>query len=70
MQDHLSIALSFPSGVLHLERLAIGIRRYARDLPWQWVTSPEKRILGISSLQDWQGDGVIAMVNTKKISPF
>lgn len=64
LDSHLSIALSFPSGVLHLERLAIGIRRYARELPWQWVTSPEKHFLGIQSLKDWKGDGVIAMVNT------
>lgn len=64
LNPHLSIALSFPSGVLHLERLAMGIRRYAKDLPWQWVTSPEKHFLSIKSLENWNGDGVIAMVNT------
>jgi len=66
LTSHRSIALSFPSGVLHLERLAMGIRRYARDLPWQWVTSPEKHFLSIQSLKGWKGDGVIAMVNTQQ----
>ena len=64
LKPHASIALSFPSGVLHLERLAKGIRRYAKDLPWQWVTSPEKHFLSIKSLENWKGDGVIAMINT------
>jgi len=59
------IALAFPMGVSHLERVAYGIRRYSRERgDWQLITNPEKHILEISQLANWKGDGVIGFINT------
>ena len=59
------IALAFPTGVPHLERTLNGIHEYSRVKgPWSLVISPEAHFLPVSSLQGWDGDGVIAMINT------
>lgn len=59
------IALAFPMGVSHLERVAYGIRRYSREHGnWQLITNPEKHILEIGQLANWKGDGVIGFINT------
>lgn len=61
------IALAFPTGVQHLERVAFGIRRYANENGnWAILTNPETHFLSISSLRKWDGDGVIALINTEE----
>ena len=61
------IALAFPMGVSHLERVAYGIRRYSRERGnWQLITNPEKHILEINQLANWHGDGVIGFINTEE----
>jgi LacI family transcriptional regulator len=60
------IALALPLGVPHLERVVHGLRLYGREhANWDFVTSPETHSIPVSSLATWDGDGVIAMVNTK-----
>jgi LacI family transcriptional regulator, galactose operon repressor len=60
------IALAFPMGVQHLERLVFGLHSYSLEhqLDWQWVTSPDTHSLPVSALQGWDGDAVIGMINT------
>ncbi len=61
------IALAFPMGVQHLERVAYGIRNYAlANTDWIFVTNPETHVLDPETLAGWDGDGVVAMVNTQK----
>ena len=65
------IALAFPLGVSHLERVAYGIRRYNRErTSWQLITNPEKHHLEIEQLENWQGEGVIGFINTEKEAEF
>ncbi|MCM8532658.1 MAG: substrate-binding domain-containing protein, partial [Lentisphaeraceae bacterium] len=59
------IALAFPMGVSHLERVAYGIRRYNREKAnWLLITNPERHHLELEQLRNWQGDGVIGFINT------
>ena len=59
------IALALPLGVPHLERVVHGIHLYAREhTDWDFVTSPETHSIPVATLSGWDGDGVIAMVNT------
>jgi LacI family transcriptional regulator len=61
------IALAFPLGVSHLERVAYGIRRYSREKAnWQLITNPEKHHLEVEQLADWHGDGIIGFINTEE----
>lgn len=61
-----TVALAFQTGTAHLVRTFQGIMHYAREHGgWSFVTSPETHWLPISSLQGWDGDGVIAMVNSR-----
>ena len=65
------IALAFPLGVSHLERVAYGIRRYNREKTnWQLITNPEKHHLEIEQLSEWNGDGIIGFINTEKEAEF
>lgn len=58
------IALALPLGVPHLERVVHGIHLYVqRTSEWDLVTSPETHSIPVSSLEGWDGDGVIAMIN-------
>ena len=67
MTDKPKIALALPMGVPHLERVAYGIRQYAHQhCNWQFVASPETWAMSITSLEGWDGDGVIALVNTER----
>ena len=60
------IAIAFPTGVAHLERTLHGVQRYATERGhWSLVISPEAHFLPVSSLAGWDGDGVIAMINTE-----
>ena len=59
------IALALPMGVQHLERVVSGIRRYAAShTDWTFVTSPETHFLLPRSLEGWDGDGIISLLNT------
>ena len=59
------IALAFPEGVPHLARTLRGIHEYAREhRDWSLVISPEAHFPPVSSLKGWDGDGVVAMLNT------
>ena len=61
------IALAIRLGVPHLERVAEGIRDYARrHTEWRFLLSPETHDLPPTSLKGWQGDGVIALCNTQE----
>ena len=58
------IALAFPLGVSHLERVAYGIRRFSRESSnWQLITNPEKHHLEIEQLVNWDGDGIIGFIH-------
>jgi LacI family transcriptional regulator len=55
------IALAFPVGLAHLQRVMQGIVEYARGHGrWLFTTSPEAVTLPIQSLRGWRGHGVIA----------
>ncbi len=57
------IALAFPTGVPHFQRVLHGIVAYARKHgDWTFSTSPETFSVSIDELKAWQGDGVIAEV--------
>jgi len=59
------IALAVRAGVPHLERVAEGIRRYAKERGnWRFLVNPEAHDLPPASLKGWKGDGVIALCNT------
>jgi LacI family transcriptional regulator len=59
------IALAFPMGVSHLERVAYGIRRYSRERgDWMLISNPERHHLEIEQLRNWQGTGIIGFINT------
>ena len=61
------IALAFPMGVSHLERVAYGIRRFNREnTGWLLVTNPERHHLELEQLRNWQGDGIIGFINSPK----
>lgn len=61
----LEIALAINVGITHLERVVRGIREYAeRNTNWRFLISPETHYLSPTALEDWDGDGVIALANT------
>ena len=59
------VALAFPLGVDHLAEVAYGIRRFADAANWQFLTNPERHRLEIRDLKGWDGDGIIAQINTE-----
>lgn len=65
MSVNQEIALAFPRGT-HQEHCISGILRYANehDRNWSYVTAPESLALSILNLRTWDGDGVIAALNT------
>src|SRR5262245_17045318 len=61
------IALALPLGVPHLERVVHGIHLFGQQkAEWSFVTSPETHAIPVASLSGWDGDGVIALVNTRE----
>ncbi len=65
MGRSLHIALAFQVSVPHLERIAHGIMDYARlHGPWRFHSSPEASVVRLDGLTTWNGDGVIALVDT------
>ena len=61
------IALAFPMGVSHLERVAYGIRRYNRKKAnWLLITNPEKHHLELEQLRNWQGMELLASLILQK----
>lgn len=57
------IALAFQIAIPHHERMARGIMGYARQHgPWEFAFSPEASQVSLESLGDWDGDGVLAMI--------
>ena len=59
------VALAIRLGIPHLERVAHGIRQYARTrTSWRFLVSPETHDLPPAALKGWSGDGVIALCNT------
>ena len=62
------VALALPMGVHHLEQVVLGVQDFAREnrLDWQYITSPDTHNLPPSALDGWQGDAVIALVNTEE----
>jgi len=64
-KPHKEVALALPAGVPHLERVLHGIRIYSQKHgDWVFVASPETHFMSVTSLEGWDGDGVIALVNT------
>ncbi|HYE32440.1 MAG TPA: DNA-binding transcriptional regulator [Methylomirabilota bacterium] len=67
MKNAKRIALALPLGVPHLEQVVHGIRLYGQQRgDWEFVTSPETHSIPVSSLEGWNGDGVLGMVNTRE----
>lgn len=63
----LRVALAFQLGAPFQERITHGIHEYAEDHgPWEIVSSPEGAALPLGSLSAWDGDGVIAMLETEE----
>lgn len=61
------IALAIRLGVPHLERVAKGIREFARaHTDWRFFMNPETHDLSPLALEGWRGEGVIAMCNTRE----
>lgn len=59
------IALAINVGIAHLERVVRGIRDYAeKNANWRFLISPETHYLPPTALENWKGDGVIALANT------
>lgn len=65
MKQAKEIALAFPRGA-HQEELINGVLRFAADRArnWTYVTAPETLSLSVLDLRGWQGDGIIAALNT------
>ena len=61
------IALAFPRGS-HQEVLIEGVTRYLADnaLNWTFAVAPESLMLSVLDLVNWQGDGILAAINTEK----
>lgn len=60
------IAIAFPTSVSHLEHSLKGIHDYMREHgQWTLVISAESHSLSVRHLKGWDGDGVIAMLNTQ-----
>jgi LacI family transcriptional regulator len=61
------VALAFQLGLPYLRLILEGILAYARQLGnWRFVLSPETQYLNLDSLTGWDGDGVLAVVETLK----
>ncbi|HBO42697.1 MAG TPA: hypothetical protein DD670_01915 [Planctomycetaceae bacterium] len=61
------IALAFPMAPGHNQQLFEGIAEYARKKAnWLLSAGPETFSMSISELHGWRGDGVIALINTKR----
>lgn len=59
------VGLAYQLGPPYLEQITHGILRYAQENgPWEIVSSPEGADLSTDSLATWDGDGVIAMLET------
>ena len=59
------VALAYQLGAPHQERITHGIFRYAEEHgPWEIVSSPEGAALALEGLSGWDGDGIIAMLET------
>jgi LacI family transcriptional regulator len=57
------IALAFPAAQAHLHAILRGVTDYARQYGrWLLTTSVEEATLPIGSLDQWEGDGVIAVL--------
>ncbi len=61
------IALAFPRGA-HQEVFIEGVIRYANEHErrWTYIIAPELSSVSILQLVGWQGDGIIAALNTTK----
>jgi LacI family transcriptional regulator len=62
----ISVALMFPTWLSHLEKAMHGITDFARQHGgWTFVVRPESYTFSLRSLREWNGDGVIALVDTE-----
>ncbi len=59
------IALAFPRGT-HQERFIQGVAKFAAEHQrrWAFTVAPESLLLNIRELTGWEGDGVLAAINT------
>jgi LacI family transcriptional regulator len=63
----LRVALAFQIAQPHLERITRGILAYAeRSGGWQIAMNPDGATVTLESLEGWEGDGVLAMVETER----
>ncbi|WP_162026365.1 DNA-binding transcriptional regulator [Lentisphaera araneosa] len=60
------VALAFPIGVDHLTEVLYGIRNHPCAANWQFLTNPERHRLEIRDLKNWDGDGIIAQINSQE----
>jgi LacI family transcriptional regulator len=62
----LRIALAFQTAQPHLERITRGILQFAEQSGgWQIALNPDGAAVTLESLENWEGDGVLAMVETE-----
>jgi LacI family transcriptional regulator len=60
------IAVAFPTSVSHLEHSLRGVHDYMQQHEqWTLIVGTEIHFLPVRSLVGWEGDGVIAMINTE-----
>ncbi|HLA85136.1 MAG TPA: substrate-binding domain-containing protein [Thermoguttaceae bacterium] len=61
-----SVALMFPAQVSHLEVATQGIADFARQHGgWTFFIRPESYTVSLQSLEGWNGDGVIALIDSE-----
>ncbi len=65
------IALAFPRGV-HQERFIQGVAQFAAEHQrnWSFTVAPESLLLSVLDLDGWEGDGVLAALNTAEEAAF
>ena len=59
------VALAFSTIQPHLERVTRGILDFANRSGWQLAINPEGATVTLANLKGWDGDGVLAMVETE-----
>jgi len=66
MKHSKNVALMFPARIAHLERSVPGIADFAREHgAWTFFMRPESYTVSLQNLRGWNGDGVIALVDTE-----
>ena len=60
------VAIALPHSIPFVERLLVGVAGHARAAGWSFVRLPERIDTSLDWLQGWDGDGVLAAVETQR----